>query len=390
MWSSPRGTAEEVEFTSMIDEANYGDALAVVNGCLSCLKNGGHTEDVLFELLKTFNADDAVFLSTGDQQRGVDPTRSFVVRKDRTFLERYAENYWQLDPLYHLQFSPEQDLQVFKTDDVISFSQLINLEYYNEFLRPQDLLGELIIRLCSEHGVMGAISLQRLRNHPGFEQRDINKAQLIVPLLVNIFDFADHSEKKDNERLVFESWMEARTDGIILLDTDFRLLYRNAKATMFCSRMKGRINLPSGGLIAANPPLPKELLDDCRALVNQGSEHSLQTHSNRIISLPSIGRYYIRYFPLIMKPAKPQSPSFMVFINELDADSEDYALFTHDRYKLSEREELIAKLATAGMTNKQIGERLCISHYTVQNHLKSIFEKTGLDSRTKLANLFRD
>ena len=80
----------------------------------------------------------------------------------------------------------------------------------------------------------------------------------------------------------------------------------------------------------------------------------------------------------------------MVLINELDADSEDYALFTHDRYKLSEREELIAKLATAGMTNKQIGERLCISHYTVQNHLKSIFEKTGLDSRTKLANLFRD
>ena len=90
-----------------------------------------------------------------------------------------------------------------------------------------------------------------------------------------------------------------------------------------------------------------------------------------------------------MKPMIPQSPSFMIFINEIDAEDENRAFFTRGQYKLSKREELIARLAATGMTNKQIATHLCISHHTVQNHLKSIFEKTGLDSRTKLANLMR-
>ena len=57
--------------------------------------------------------------------------------------------------------------------------------------------------------------------------------------------------------------------------------------------------------------------------------------------------------------------------------------------KLSEREEIIAQCAAVGLSNKRIADKLCISTFTVQNHLKSIFAKTGLDSRTKLANLLK-
>ena len=374
---------------STTEPTNYDNVLDAVNNCLTCMKNGGRSEDILYVLLNTFDADDAVFLSAGDRQRGVDTNRSFVLRKDRTFLERYAENYWQLDPLYSLQFSPGHDRLVFKTDDVIPFSQLVNLEYYDEFLRPQDLLGELIIRLCSEDGVMGAISLQRCSNHPGFEQQDIKKAQLIVPLLVNIFDFTDRTVRQDNERLIFENWMEAQAEGILLLDADFRLLYRNAKADLFCARMNNKERHPYGEHITLNPAaVPKELIEDCRTLAKNASGASPRERANRIVTLPAERRYYIQYFPLLTRPKKPQNPSFMIFINEL-AENEDPTLLTPTLYRLSEREELIAKLAASGMTNKQIAERLCISHYTVQNHLKSIFEKTGLDSRTKLANLIR-
>ena len=42
-------------------DGNYGNALDAINSCLTCLKNGGRTEDILLELLNTFNADDAVF-----------------------------------------------------------------------------------------------------------------------------------------------------------------------------------------------------------------------------------------------------------------------------------------------------------------------------------------
>jgi DNA-binding NarL/FixJ family response regulator len=54
------------------------------------------------------------------------------------------------------------------------------------------------------------------------------------------------------------------------------------------------------------------------------------------------------------------------------------------RHGLTSREIDIAHLVSAGMTNPQIAEKLCISPRTVQNHLRSIFDKTGIHNRTSL------
>jgi hypothetical protein len=93
---------------------SYDEALSTVNGCLACLKNGGRNEDILFELSKAFDADDAVFLSASDGHQGVDLSHSFVLRKDRRFLDQYADSYWQFDPLYNVQFSPNSSQSVLK------------------------------------------------------------------------------------------------------------------------------------------------------------------------------------------------------------------------------------------------------------------------------------
>lgn len=51
---------------------------------------------------------------------------------------------------------------------------------------------------------------------------------------------------------------------------------------------------------------------------------------------------------------------------------------------LTEQELRIATLAASGMTNKQIGERLFLSHRTVAAHLHRIFPKLGITSRVIL------
>jgi DNA-binding CsgD family transcriptional regulator len=51
---------------------------------------------------------------------------------------------------------------------------------------------------------------------------------------------------------------------------------------------------------------------------------------------------------------------------------------------LTEQEHQIAALAATGMTNKQIGERLFLSHRTVAAHLHRIFPKLGITSRVTL------
>jgi len=50
---------------------------------------------------------------------------------------------------------------------------------------------------------------------------------------------------------------------------------------------------------------------------------------------------------------------------------------------LSEREMEVLKVAAKGMSNKEIGEELVISVRTVQAHLRSIFNKLGVGSRSE-------
>jgi DNA-binding CsgD family transcriptional regulator len=51
---------------------------------------------------------------------------------------------------------------------------------------------------------------------------------------------------------------------------------------------------------------------------------------------------------------------------------------------LTWQEYEIAELAAAGLTNKQIGEQLFLSHRTISTHLYRIFPKLGITSRAAL------
>jgi DNA-binding NarL/FixJ family response regulator len=51
---------------------------------------------------------------------------------------------------------------------------------------------------------------------------------------------------------------------------------------------------------------------------------------------------------------------------------------------LTPQQRQIATLAAAGLTNKQIGERLYLSHRTIATHLHQIFPKLGVTARAAL------
>ena len=54
---------------------------------------------------------------------------------------------------------------------------------------------------------------------------------------------------------------------------------------------------------------------------------------------------------------------------------------------LSDTERRVADLVARGHSNKEIAERLYMSHRTVGSHLYRIFPKLGLRSRVELARL---
>ena len=62
-----------------------------------------------------------------------------------------------------------------------------------------------------------------------------------------------------------------------------------------------------------------------------------------------------------------------------------------DAYGFTDTERRVTELVAQGLSTKQVAGRLRVSTYTVQDHLKSIFTKSGTGSRGELvARLFFD
>lgn len=55
-----------------------------------------------------------------------------------------------------------------------------------------------------------------------------------------------------------------------------------------------------------------------------------------------------------------------------------------DLSELTRQEKIVAELVRQGLTNREIGEELCISESTVKKHLSNIFEKLEIGSRREL------
>jgi DNA-binding CsgD family transcriptional regulator len=60
------------------------------------------------------------------------------------------------------------------------------------------------------------------------------------------------------------------------------------------------------------------------------------------------------------------------------------------RAPLSPQELQIARLAAAGLSNREIGQRLYLSHRTIGSHLYRIFPKLGISSRAQLGSALAD
>ncbi len=110
---------------------------------------------------------------------------------------------------------------------------------------------------------------------------------------------------------------------------------------------------------AESPDAPGEI---AVARVLSGSGRWLVLHGTSLVAAGG------RRVAVIVEPAHPAriSPLLMA------------------AYGLSEREQDVTRLVLRGDSTTQIAEALCVSPHTVQQHLKSVFEKTGVRSRRDL------
>lgn len=81
---------------------------------------------------------------------------------------------------------------------------------------------------------------------------------------------------------------------------------------------------------------------------------------------------------------RDKNPLFLLYL-----DPKEYKLCLLERLRekgLTRREIDVLFLLSKGLTNKEIGEKLFISQYTVENHLRSIYKKMNITNGTAVVH----
>ena len=128
-------------------------------------------------------------------------------------------------------------------------------------------------------------------------------------------------------------------------------------------------------------PIPVRMVADAlKRALSPGSDRDLDLVPKMRLRARS-GRWLTLHASLT-EPA-PERPSETVVVIAA-SKPEEVAWLDIASYGLTPREEEIVKLVARGRSTRQISVALFISEHTVQNHLRSVFEKVGIRSRREL------
>jgi DNA-binding CsgD family transcriptional regulator len=250
---------------------------------------------------------------------------------------------------------------------------------YLEYLRPLGLAYEMSGVFTSGGYLWGSMDLIRESGSPDFKPRQANLLRRIAPHLGNGLKMAALRMQAPAE--------EGGTDvpGVLTLDYRGSVIQHTPAAERWLRDLE---DLGPGwrewdGLPRA---LRTVVLSLRRALSPERArdEESVPTLRARARS----GRWLTLYGSIT--EATPERRAETVIIIE-PTKPEELLPFSMSAYGLSPREEELVKLVVRGLSTTRISRTLFISEHTVNNHLRSVFEKVGVRSRGELVKrLFFD
>ena len=340
-------------------------------------------------LKQAFQAKGAVFLLADKEFRAIDNASLVGAGVDLHYMDPWVHHYCHHDPF---QLETRSRNAVCKVDDILPYRRWVNLPIYAEFYRPQNIHHKLSIFLCSNAKVLGLIGLFRPKEHQDFSRREMAKARILAPHLAtaleNIFLF---SEMDDAKNLSGEWGDMLPLFGFMILDEELRPIYSNFEAREFCLALdqKQKPQAIQGEIEKSS--VPSEILQDClelKALFQRGNPPA-SLRRQRMMDAGQNKKFQV--ISSLVEHSFQEVPSvrFVTYLLDFSEICRGREEALREKYQLTKREIDIVRWVSQGLTNDEIGEKLYISRFTVETHLKNIFDKTKVKHRTGLASLLQ-
>ncbi len=338
------------------------DIYCLTSPLFDCTNTYDLRKQVLALLQSIFKADSANFFLVTNRESRVSFESAMGSGIDEKRLSDWVGHYHKCDPFRTWDFRYQPACM---TEQVTSYRDLTKTRYYNDFLKPQSIYSQLIIYLCSGRNLLGIVGLFRSRKRPVFTPEENEKACLAAPHFARALKMAMTVESNERNQWILDSFASQSDNGIIVLNQSHEIIYINDSAKNILSPF-----CRTGVRNYKDFSLPDELtrcfLDFCS---HEGHNGVFSIGPERGISV-------------LIKGGNLSGKSIYSILLRSDNSTSPSKEF--QEFGLTGREFEVASLVCNGYSNAEISQRLHLSKYTVENHLRHIYEKMQVGSRTRL------
>jgi DNA-binding CsgD family transcriptional regulator len=246
---------------------------------------------------------------------------------------------------------------------------------HREIFMPIGFGDELRAALVVGGHCWGVLCLNRAMDDASFTPADVARLVRLVPHLAEglrtglLLDQLDRASPRAGQ---VEPVPVEAGPGLIMLAEDLSVMATTPVADRWLAEMQDwprRSDLPNAVIVVATRlrSLEREGIAQPlampRARVRTRSGRWLMLHASRLSGQGAHGPIAV-----IVEVARPAEVAPLIL----------------QAYGLTEREAQITQLVLQGYATKEIGAALAVAEQTVQQHLKAIFDKTGVRSRREL------
>lgn len=368
-------------FHCELQSGDLKNILSLGEIALNCESLDHLQHEVLSRIQQTVDAESSVYFDVIDNSLGWQFVNGISFGVPDNAPKTWCDHYQDEDPftdslLNHLAAG---DKCVITTTDTIRRKDYLRLQFYCDFLKPQSIYHMMVIGLPGDYKPAGLIGLHRGPRASEFSPQDIAKINAAVPYISAAVRKIKLTEMaRERQEIIRALSQDMRHGGILILDHNLRPTFCDdtAKHIFQLPKYQGhRANLHS------NDFPPPQIIRSCKKLrqeANRTNDSGIDTHVDFEIDHASkkITGSVCAY---------KTEQGLLNFMVCLKAPAPDLIKPTNlQKYNLSRREIAIAQLIGAGMSNREIAQKLFISVRTVQNHLRSIYYKAHVHNRTSL------
>ncbi len=367
-------------------ESNDERIWPVLNSIIACDSFEHVRQYILKPLTELLTAESAIYIElTRQKDENLAVSRCFSYGEKSKIIDQYVNDFYHEDPLIFPATKIEfgRPLNEIKKVQLREEGQLQKLDkrtrYYKQFIEAnglEDVLGS-IFPIGNNNDRFICLGVHKFKHHPmtgqssSFEHEDYFALEKLVRPLGTTFNHIFH-KSIGNELKTLVSLLDCGHKNTHYIFFDAQMIPRKTSTGImgqYYSFIMDRINIQS----------LKSLSETMQHSLSQAGLYPICEN----ICLDGIGQIKL----LLSKSSDGEISHLLIWEQALSEPIYHHAPPPDDMAELTDREKQVIQQLAMGKSNKLIAHELHISIRTVENHLRSIYEKLDVHTRGQLIHV---